>query len=264
MDHLRLERDTAPFHTILGYILRIFGEPIVLAFKTCVAVVDEARRRVIPTPALRRLVEQIYRPLIEGLEHAITMWVANGDYPTFDTLLSTARIAMAWEHLCFNMSMAQLAPPSAAAHGTARANGAQGRATRGESSQRSGAISKRSQRSGSGGSSAKGGGGSDSGGGRGRGASSGGRGQAGGQTRGSNPKPKSKLALAGGDHTSRDPRLRAFRSEQGKHLPPHAPDDKKACAFYAVWGWCPLDRCTHQHELPAWFDRDAFLACHRS
>jgi hypothetical protein len=274
IDHLRLERDTAPLHAIIGYMLRIFGEPVVLAFKTCVAVIDEARRRVLPMPALRRLVEQIYRPFIENLELSISMWATIGEWPSFDKVLSTHNIALAYEHLCFNVSMVQLAPPVAAGHGSARSGGQQHRPARGGGGQRNGAVSKRPARSsggghGSGGSGSgaqnssapyNGGHGGGGGGGRPRTNPDGGRGKGGSSERSSNPRPQQ----TGGERAPQDPRLRAFCMEQGKHLPPNAPDNKKACAFYVVWGWCPLGQCSHAHAVPAWFDRDAFLAKHRS
>jgi hypothetical protein len=251
LDHLQIERDTAPLHLIIAYVLRMFGEQVVLAFKSCVGIIDEARRRVIPMPALRRLVETIYRPFLENLELAIALWIANGDFPSFPELLSTQRIGMAWDQLTYNISLARLAPPSGLS-GSQGGRGSSGRQRAGGGQRGGGSasgITKKPHRAPAAGKGA----GS-------RSSAFGGKGGAGASSRDSNgPNPRTSNS----DTSNKDPRLRAFRSEQGRNIPPNTPDEKKCCAFHAVWGWCPLDRCTHSHELPKWFDREAFLARHR-
>ena len=77
-----------------------------------------------------------------------------------------------------------------------------------------------------------------------------------------------RLSTPGGDLSSRDPRLAAFRKMQAPHLPRSSagskvPDNVKTCSFYAVHGSCPLDNCSYKHELPTWFNRNSFLANHQ-
>lgn len=249
LDHLRLERESGPFHDALRYMLGMFGEPVVLAFGTCAKVLEDARRRVLPLHALQRLLETIYTPLIERLEFDVTLFAESGQYPAFGATLAYERVKVAYENLIFNV---EVMPAPLEAAGSARSGrNRNSRAAAPASARSNGSIAKRGQSQPHGGAPS----GRDAQGRRAQQHANGARSGA-AQRGGAAARP----AGGNGRFTSSDPRLAAFRKLQGQHLPPHADNSKKACAYKMVFGWCPLSQCSYSHDTPAWFDRDAFLA----